>query len=93
MKCVTIDDFEFHKLREVLSALFGEDNIAGVVAIKNNPSGRSTVKGFSIAHEYGIFVFSSEHAKIGMLPRTEEQLAQYGESDDGGQYQWRLTIS
>jgi adenine-specific DNA-methyltransferase len=89
MKCVTIDDFEFHKLREVLSALFGEDNIAGVVAIKNNPSGRSTVKGFSIAHEYGIFVFSSEHAKIGMLPRTEEQLAQYGESDDGGQYQWR----
>jgi len=89
MKCVTIDDFEFHKLRELMSNLFGEDNIAGVVAIKNNPSGRSTVKGFSIAHEYGIFAFASEHSKIGMLPRSEEQLAQYGESDSKGQFQWR----
>jgi adenine-specific DNA-methyltransferase len=89
MQCVTIDDFEFHKLRELVSITFGEENIAGVVAIKNNPSGRSTVKGFSIAHEYGIFAFASENSKIGMLPRTDEQLSQYGESDDSGKFQWR----
>lgn len=92
MQCVTIDDFEFHKLREIISNLFGEDNIAGVVAIKNNPSGRSTVKGFSIAHEYGIFAFASEQSRIGMLPRTEEQLLQYKEFDESGQFQWRSFI-
>ena len=89
MKCVTIDDFEFHKLRELMAIIFGEENIAGVVSIKNNPSGRSTVKGFSIAHEYGIFAFASEQSRIGMLPRTKEQLSQYGESDQYGSYQWR----
>jgi len=89
MKCVTIDDFEFHKLRELLSIIFGEENIAGVVSIKNNPSGRSTVKGFSIAHEYGIFIFASEQSRIGMLPRTKKQLFQYRETDKTGRYQWR----
>jgi adenine-specific DNA-methyltransferase len=89
MHCTTIDDFEFHKLREVLNDIFGNENFAGVVSIKNNPSGRSTVKGFSIAHEYGIFHFASEKSKLGMIPRTEEQIAQYGEKDNSGQFQWR----
>lgn len=92
MQCTTIDDFEFHKLRELISNLFGEDNFAGVIAIKNNPSGRSTVKGFSIAHEYGIFTFASKNSKIGMLPRTENQLSQYKEIDEKGQFQWRSFI-
>jgi adenine-specific DNA-methyltransferase len=89
MQCVTIDDFEFHRLRELVEVIFGEENIAGVVTIKNNPSGRSTVKGFSTAHEYGIFSFASRDASIGMLPRTDQQLLQYRESDQVGQYQWR----
>ncbi len=89
LQCTTIDDTEFHRLREVIGLLFGEDNIAGIVAIKNNPSGRSTVKGFSIAHEYAIFSFSTDYGSIGMLPRTESQLAQYDEKDDFGPFQWR----
>jgi len=87
--CVTIDDTEFHRLREIVSQLFSEDNIAGIVTIKNNPSGRSTVKGFSIAHEYAIFSFSSEYGAVGILPRTEDQLAQYDEKDEESQFQWR----
>ena len=89
IQCTTVDDVEFHRLREVISRLFGEDNIAGVVAIKNNPSGRSTVKGFSIAHEYAIFSFSSVKGSLGMVSRTEGQLAQYREEDDVGFFQWR----
>lgn len=89
MQCTTIDDTEFHRLREVLSQIFGEDNIVGVVAIKNNPSGRSTVKGFSIAHEYAIFSASSENVILGMIPRSEEQLSQYPEEDEFGKFQWR----
>ena len=91
-QCTTIDDFEFHRLRELITYHFGEDNIMGVVAIKNNPSGRSTVKGFSVAHEYAIFTFVSEDSVIGMLPRNEMQLAQYKESDGSKQYQWRSFI-
>jgi len=89
LQCTTIDETEFHRLREIIGKLFGEENIAGVVTIKSNPSGRSTVKGFSIADEYAIFSFSTNAAAVGMLPRTQEQLAQYGETDSLGQFQWR----
>ena len=89
IQCTTIDDTEFHRLRALITSCFGDDNIAGVVAIKNNPSGRSTVKGFSIAHEYAIFSFASQRSRLGMIPRTPEQAAQYDKHDEKGAFQWR----
>lgn len=86
--CVTIDDFEFHRLRQLLTDIFGNDNILGLAAIRSNPAGRSTAKGFSIAHEYGIFVANSANASIGRLERTEEQIARYGEVDENGAFEW-----
>ncbi|MHA1863895.1 MAG: site-specific DNA-methyltransferase [Candidatus Thorarchaeota archaeon] len=86
--CLTIDDFEYHRLRSILGNIFDDRNITTVV-IKNNPSGRSTVKGFSHAHEYAIFAKASEDSVVGTIPRTEEQLKQYSETDEEGQYQWR----
>ncbi len=87
--CMTIDHVELHNARCLISAIFGEDNVLGLVSIVNNPSGRSTVKGFSVANEYAIFVGNSEHSMIGMLPRTEEQKSQYKLEDEKGPYQWR----
>ena len=89
IQCVTIDNIEFHRLRQLLSDVYGEENICGVVTIKNNPSGRSTVKGFSIANEYGIFAFKSDQGSVGFLSRTDTQLKQYNEKDENGLYQWR----
>jgi len=89
MQFTTVDDAEFHRLRGLITNVFGEDNITGVVAIKNNPSGRSTVKGFSIAHEYAVVSTRSEKYKLGNIPRTTEQLSQYPEEDQLGRYQWR----
>jgi len=89
MQCTTIDEIEFHKLRELINLTFQEENVLGVVTIKNNPSGRSTVKGFSIAHEYAIFSSKSDSSSIGMIPRTKEQLKQYDNKDAIGQFQWR----
>ena len=89
IQCTTIDDIEFHRLRELVAQVFGEENIAGVAVIKNNPSGRSTVKGFSIAHEYAIFSFASDDVRLGTIPRSEEQLSQYQEEDEKGKFQWR----
>ncbi|WP_031459950.1 site-specific DNA-methyltransferase [Chloroflexus sp. MS-G] len=85
----TIDDAEFYKLMGLITGIFGEENIIGVVTIKNNPSGRSTVKGISIAHEYGIISARSELSGVGQIPRTGEQLSQYPEEDESGKYQWR----
>ena len=89
IQCTTIDDVEFHRLREVVARIFGEQNIAGIVVIKNNPSGRSTVKGLSIAHEYGIFCFASDDVNLGTIQRSERQLSQYPEEDEKGKFQWR----
>jgi adenine-specific DNA-methyltransferase len=89
LQCTTIDDVEFHYLRKLIANMVGNDNLRGIVVIKSNPSGRSTVKGFSIAHECAIINSISEEAKIGMIPRSQEQLSQYPEKDDLGHYQWR----
>ncbi len=88
LSCVTIDDFQLHELYYILQQAYGEDNIKGTVAIKNNPSGRSTESGFSIAHEYALFCSLDEDTKIGRLERTQEQNDRYGEQDDEGQFEW-----
>jgi adenine-specific DNA-methyltransferase len=86
--CVTIDDFEFHRLRALIESLFGMDAILGVAAIKNNPSGRATGQGFSIAHEYAVFVGKGDDARVGRLPHTEEQASRYKDQDEEGQFEW-----
>lgn len=87
--CVTIDHIEVAPLKSLTEFVFGSDTQLGLVCIKNNPSGRSTVKGFSIANEYAIFVGATDEANIGTVPRTEEQIAQYDEVDEKGNFQWR----
>lgn len=85
---LTIDDNEIHNVTSIMDEVFGEENRLGVVIIKNNPQGRSSVTGFQISHEYALFYGNSD-AKIGRLPRNEEQLARYGEKDDIGPFEWR----
>ena len=87
-QCTTIDDFQFHRLREIIASTYGESNIAGIFVIKSNPSGRSTAKGISIAHEYGIVATASDKSTIGRLPRTQQQISRYDESDEIGPYEW-----
>lgn len=88
LQCTTIDDVEYHYLREICGSIFGVENILGVTCIKNNPSGRSTARGFSIAHEYGIFSANSAYASIGRLDRNEKQIQRYGEKDEIGYFEW-----
>ena len=86
--CLTIDDFEFHRCRLLLEDLFSRELLLGVVAIRNNPSGRSTGKGFSIAHEYALFFGKSEAAAIGRLSHSEKQLSRYKFKDKRGAFEW-----
>lgn len=89
LSCTTIDDAQFHELYYILKSIYDiEGSILGTIAIKNNPSGRSTASGFSIAHEYGLFCSATHSARIGRLERTEEQNNRYGERDEKGAFEW-----
>ena len=86
--CITIDDFEFHRCKSLLEGVFSRETLLGVVAIKNNPSGRSTGKGFSSAHEYALFLGNNEDVTIGRLSHSEQQLSRYKFDDEQGAFEW-----
>ena len=88
MSCTTIDDFQIHELYFILNSVYGKDNFLGTVIIKNNPQGRSSVTGFQISHEYGLF-YGVNNAKVNSIERNENQLSRYGEVDDKGNFEWR----
>ena len=86
--CITIDDFEFHRCKSLLEGVFSRETLLGVVAIKNNPSGRSTGKGFSSAHEYALFIGNNEDVTIGRLSHSDQQLSRYKFDDEQGAFEW-----
>jgi adenine-specific DNA-methyltransferase len=86
--CVTIDDYQVHELANLLADLFGKDNQLGVAVIRNNPSGRSTVKGFSVCHEYAFFYRRTEEGTLARFPRSEKQLERFTE-EAGIHVDWR----
>ena len=85
---LTIDDYEVNTVTAVLNEIFGESNHLATVVIKNNPSGRSTVKGFSINHEYALFYSKSDLATLGRMKHTDAQKARYKEKDANGFFEW-----
>lgn len=83
--CVTIDDFEKDILKDQLDSIYGPENDLATVAIRSNPQGRSTVQGFSINHEYGLFYkVSSDFKSVGRLSRSDKQIGRYNELDEEG---------
>ena len=86
--CVTIDDYEMPRLYILMEEIFGERNHLGTIVIRNNPSGRSTVNGVSVTHEYALFFGKSENSKVGRLPRSESQKNRYKFKDEIGQFEW-----
>ncbi|QQS04118.1 MAG: site-specific DNA-methyltransferase [Fibrobacterota bacterium] len=86
--CATIDDYQVHELAFVLDGIFGRANILGTALIRNNPSGRSTVRGFSICHEYGFFYGVRSECDLERLPRNEKQLDRFS-VEDGVHVDWR----
>ena len=86
--CIAIDDTEFARLKCLIDTMFTPSALLGVTAVRGNPAGRSTPKGFSEAHEYALFVAASESSSVGRVPRSERQLARYGERDSLGAFEW-----
>jgi len=86
MICLTIDDCERDNASILFQQVFGTDNLQGVVSIRNNPQGRSTVKGFAINHEYALFSSKSDQLKsVGRLKHSQKQKERYSEVDKNGE--------
>lgn len=85
---LTIDDSEIENVTSIMNEIFGEENHLATVIIKNNPSGRSTVKGFSINHEYALFYSKSDAATLGRMKHTNVQKSRYKERDAKGYFEW-----
>jgi adenine-specific DNA-methyltransferase len=86
--CATIDDYQIHELAHLLDDTFGSNQQIGTVMIRNNPSGRSTVSGISVCHEYALFYGNSENSALQRLPRSEKQLDRFS-IEDGKHVDWR----
>ena len=87
--CATIDDVEKDFLTLLLDETFGEDNQAGIISIRINPSGRPSEKGFALTHEYALFYKKSRSSKINRVSRTEEQLSRFNQKDENGIFEFR----
>lgn len=88
MIVLTIDDNEIKNVTSIMNEIFGEENHLATIIIKNNPSGRSTLSGVSISHEYALFYGDNPNVKLGRLQRNDKQIARYKESDEFGQFEW-----
>ncbi|MEA2117157.1 site-specific DNA-methyltransferase [Halovibrio sp. HP20-50] len=84
--CITIDDVEMHRLQVMLEEL--RQPALGVIAIKNNPAGRTGTVGFSTCHEYAMFFGDPEKSRVGRLEHSDAQKARYKESDEDGAFEW-----
>ena len=85
---LTIDDSEIENVTSIMNEVFGEENHLATIIIKNNPSGRSTLTGASISHEYALFYGANNRVKLGRLSRNDKQISRYKEEDSAGKYEW-----
>jgi adenine-specific DNA-methyltransferase len=82
---ISIDDNEFNNLVSLCDEVFGEANRFGIIIIKNNPRGRRLGTELAVEHEYLIaYTRQIEKFKAGRLELSEEQLAEYSETDKEG---------
>lgn len=86
--CITIDDYEAHRLRSLSERVLSEYELLGVAPIKNNPAGRTGTTGFSICHEYAYFYGIPDAAQVDRLEHSESQKARYKEKDETGFFEW-----
>ncbi len=75
--CVSIDDNEFHHLKVLMNDVFGEENCLATIAWQKKDTPSNDAKGVSVTHEYVVVFQRSDGFSRNLLPRSEEQLANY----------------
>lgn len=86
---ISIDDNEITALRAIMDEVFGDENFVAQVVWRNS-TGPKQSNTFSRSHEY-ILCYAKRLAswKRNLLPRTEEQEAEYTNPDNDPRGPWR----
>jgi len=87
---VAIDDLEQPFLASICDGLWGMEKRLGTLVVEIKPSGRTNDNFFATSHEYLLFYgIDPKLSTISFFELTDEQKAQYAESDDSSAYKWR----
>ena len=83
-----IDDEQQRELSFLLSENF-DGQLLGTICVRANPSGRPTKAGYSVSHDYMLFVGRGTRSVIGRMPPSESQSARFSQQDEEGPFEWR----
>lgn len=87
---VSIDDHEVHNLRHIMDEVFGSENFVANVVWHKVFASKASAQHFSESHDH-ILVYARRHQawRRNLLPRTEEQEAEYKNLDEDPRGPWR----
>lgn len=85
---VSIDDSEFRNVDYVLGEIFGDENHCATIAWQKKDTPSNDAKGISVTHEYLVLYQRSEAFRRNLLPRSDEQLANYKNPDNDPRGPW-----
>lgn len=87
---ITIDDNECHYLRILCDEVFGRKNFAANVVWQKAYTSNQTAKHISNTHDHVlVYAKDSEAFKVGKVPRTEEQIQKFSNSDNDPRGPWK----
>ena len=87
---IAIDDLEQPFLASICDGIFGMERRLGTLVVEIKPSGRTNDNFFATSHEYLLFYgVNAAGANISFFQLTEDQKAQYAESDGNSAFKWR----
>ncbi len=84
---VSIDDYEGHRLEQIMDDIFGLENNLGTFIVQLNPKGRHLDSFIAKTHEYVLaFAKDVQATNIGGIVKSDDMLAEYNLKDDSGLY-------
>jgi adenine-specific DNA-methyltransferase len=84
---ISIDDYESHRLQQLLDHIFGITNSLGRIVARLNPKGRHLDSFFAKTHEY-VLMYAKDinKAVIEGIQKSDEMVAEYNQTDENGSY-------
>jgi adenine-specific DNA-methyltransferase len=79
---ISIDDTEVDNLRMLCNEIFGPENFCAQISVINNLKGRNSKKNIATCHEFLLIYSKSDATKLGGLPLTPQQRAQFKYQDE-----------
>jgi adenine-specific DNA-methyltransferase len=84
---VSIDDFEGHRLEQLMEDIFGAENNLGTFIVQMNPKGRHLDNFIAKTHEYVLaFAKDIRFTNLGGVVKSDEMIAEYNLEDEGEPY-------